>query len=1350
MLQIKNMRNTIILLILIITFGRTIAQQPYFDHFTIESGIANNQIFNIIQDDLGYMWFGTLNGLNRYNGIEFDTYMPSGKTKGYLKGNIILDLNKGRDGNIWVVTQNGGLNFYNAKYEIFYQFADSLFPFPQNIIRNIIEDSEGNIRFIAQNNLYKLNLSEGTVSALTTQQNISQQFIFSNDIHCLINSGRIELYDIYQQKTIDPGASLSSISSVKHITRDPLFDLQILTSDGVFQYSQESMQLNQVINFKDLPGYFPNKNNLQKLVSDGNNFWIRYGSEFYRLYKDTKAVHIEFIDNNPFNKNAFHGITVNDIYVDNEKNTWIGTNKNGVNIYNQRKNQFNHYYPYGYPSENNTLNPVRAICETKDGKIWVGFENSGLGYYATGDKKFHSLDIKNINIGSPRVIFEDSRHNLWIGSRAGVYLLTHGGSKLQNLNDYINIPWNTSVYTIQEDENGKIWIGGQKLGVLDLENGSIKTIETPELQSSIRQLQFDGDYIWIATDGNGVLQYKRSTMQLIRHFTLDDADHTISDNKVYTLCVQQNNVWAGTNSGLTQINKSTGATHNYFTQDGLSSNVIYGIFADYKQNLWISTAKGLNLFDIIRQTFIQYLNNRFFLDDAYSNIGTNKFYFGGFNGFISFKPEQVTPATTGQKPQLKEMFLLGQKVQIGGNSVLERALSHTKKIVLKHTQNSFTFTINSFPISSSGLSSYKYKLEGYDKNWATINLGNRIGFSQVPPGDYTLRVLTSNADGYWSSNELKLQINIIPPFWKTTWFTAVFIACLGLLLFALIKARERNIKQRNIILEREVELKTHTLRQQNREISTQKDEIQKMSEQVHLVDMAKLKFFTDVSHEFKTPLTLIIGHLEMVMQTNNSKLSESFITIKRNALKLLDLVNDIIDFRKASQGELSLSVTHVNLVKILLDIVHDFKSAAKIKKIQLSYEPIQDDLWLWVDKNKFEKIISNLISNAIKYTIEDGSVQIFLAESNDKVTIDIKDSGIGIDAYDKDKIFDRFYRSSSHHEVGHGIGLALAKSLTELHRGSISVDSTPGQGSCFTVELLKGTHHLPQNCFVTPPLLKKTNRVAMDFSLTPKTEPLNLIKTGAPSLLIVEDNLDLMDFMCTLLRTSYSITTASNGLEALKKLEENHPDLVISDIMMPEMDGISLCKKVKSDIRFSHIPFILLTAKSDIETHIEGFELGIDDYIEKPFNPPLLLARIASLLRNRELLKKEFQKGTLTLNDDTLMLSADKVFIEKLVTFMNSSYHNPELSVDDFGKKIGMSRATFFRKFKGLTGQAPSDFIKNYRIQKAGAFIRAGNHPVSDICTMVGYRSPSQFRLAFKEEFNMSPSEYLKMYANSR
>ncbi len=1350
MLQKNNMRNIIILIVCLSPFMSSFAQQPYFDHFTIESGIANNQIYNIVQDDQGYMWFGTLNGLNRYNGSEFDTYMPLGKTEGYLKGNIVLDLNKGRDGNIWAVTQNGGLNFYNAKYERFYQFADSLFSFPQNIIRNIIEDSEGNIRFIANNNLYKLNLPEERISALTKQQNITQQFVFSNDILCLVNSGRIELYDTHTEKKMDAGILLSSLSKVKHLTRDPLFDIQILTSEGIFQYSQESMQLNPVISFKDLPGYFHNKNNLQKLVSDGNNFWIKYGSELFKLYKDTKAIHVEFIDNNPFNMNAFHGLTVSDIYVDSDKNTWIGTNKNGLNIYNQRKNQFNHYYPYGYSLENNSLNPVRAICETKDGKIWVGFENSGLGYYKPSDKNFYPFNTKNINIGSPRVIFEDTRNNLWIGTRIGIYVLANGKNKLQSLQEFMNIQWNSSAYTIHEDDEGQIWIGGQKVGILNLEKNNLKIVELPELKSAVRQLQFDGDYLWIATDGNGVLQYKRASMELMRHFSLDDANQTISDNKVYTLCVQQNSVWAGTNSGLSRINKNTGAIHNYYTQDGLSSNVIYGIFADYKQNLWISTAKGLNFFDINKRTFIQYLTNRFFLDDAFTNNGTNKFYFGGFNGFISFKPEQITPATTGQKPQLKEMFLLGQKVQIRGNSVLDKSLSHTQKIVLKHSQNTFAFTTNSFPISSSGLNSYKYKLEGYDKNWVTMHQGNRIEFSQVPPGDYTLRVLTSNADGYWSSNGLQLQINIIPPFWKSKWFTALIIAFVGLLLFALIKARELNIKQRNVILEREVEIKTRTLRQQNNEISIQKDEIQKMSEQVHHADMAKLKFFTDVSHEFKTPLTLIIGHIEMIMQTNNSKLTASFLTIKRNALKLLDLVNDIVDFRKASQGELSLSASHVNITKTLLDIVNDFKSAAKLKKIQLSYEPLNDELCLWVDENKFEKIVNNLISNALKYTPEHGLIQVFLTASDDSVILHIKDNGIGIDAIDKDKIFDRFYRSTSHHEVGHGIGLALAKSLTELHQGKIRVESTPGQGSCFSVELLKGTQHLPKNCFVTPQLLEKTNRVAMEFSHAPQTDPLNLIKTEAPSLLIVEDNLDLMDFMCSLLRTSYSITIATNGLEALKKLDVDQPDLVISDIMMPQMDGISFCKKMKSDIRFSHIPFILLTAKSDVETRIQGFELGIDDYIEKPFNPELLLARIASLLKNRELLKKEFQKGTLTLNDDTLMLSGDKVFIEKLVSFMNSNYHKPELSVDDFGKEIGMSRATFFRKFKGLTGQAPSDFIKGYRIQKAGAFIRAGKHPVSDICTMVGYRSPSQFRLAFKEEFNMNPSEYLKMHVRSR
>jgi len=1338
------MRLYYILIFTLLRLTFTNCQQLYFDHFTIESGLANNQVFDIEQDELGYIWFGTLNGLNRYNGYTFDTYMPSGTKEGHIKGNIIRTICKGKNGNIWAVTGNGGLNFYNAKDEKFYSFPDSVFPFNQAGIHNIIEDKYGRIRFVAFERYYVFNPNSYQLEHLFENRKITKQLEYSDDTLWLIERDGILFYDTHHEKIIKPHPSLSNLVNVVSISRDAFSGIYILTFRGIYHFDQEYSSLKLLIDFNDFPGYFYNRENLTQLQYDGKSFWVRIRGKVIRIDKTKLKPEVKPLVNVPYNKTAFHGTSVRDIFVDNGQNTWIATDRSGLNLLNCRKNQFKHYYPYDFNTNTENLNPVRAICETKNGDIWVGFEVSGLGYYSTSDNKYHSYNLNGKSIGAVRVIFEDSGNNIWIGTALGVYVIEHRTGKLQSLRNWIQI---RRIYTIKEDIYGQIWIGGTKLGIANLNNRSIRFIKLENLSSAIRDLHFENNTLWIASDGNGVFHYDLTEEKLIKQISSDSPSTTICDNKVYSICVQDTNVWAGTNSGLSKINKANYQVTNYYVQDGLSNNIVYGLYSDSNDNLWISTARGISYYKVATGKFKKYLLNRFFMDDASFQAQDHKIFFGGYDGLISFMPEQILQVQVDQKPVLKNMQLFGEKVKVHEKSILKQSLTCTQDITLDYTQNTFSFTFNSFPVTTAGLTAYKYKLEGYQSGWVVKDQDNTAEFTQVPPGEYELKVLCSNADGVWSTNILKLKITITPPFWLTKWFMATVIVLIAILLFILIKARENNIKQRNILLEKEVDKKTTELRNQNKEIIKQKDEIKKMSEQVHQADLAKLSFFTNVSHEFKTPLTLIIGHLEMIKQSDKTNLKSAIQMIRRNAVKLLELVNDIVDFRKASQGELQLNIEEWNCVEIIKEIFNDFKAAAALKKIHLQFTFDKEEIFLYVDRKKFEKIINNLISNALKYTPENGTVDIIIEESHKTVKIYVRDTGIGIEETEQDKIFNRFYRSrSANHGIGHGIGLSLVKLLVELHKGTISVESAVEKGSCFMVELLKGKEHLPSESFVKSGLSESLKFDKSELTEVPLKSDIELAKGGVPSLLIVEDNHDLLNFMCDLLTDLYTIHAATNGIEAMQWLEDNQPDLIISDIMMPKMDGISLCKELKQDIRFSHIPLILLTAKSDIETRIEGFELGIDDYIDKPFEPRLLKVRIASLLANRELLKRELKKGSLVKLNDKSLLATDKLFLEKVWRFMEENYHNEGLSVDDFGKEIGMSRATFFRKFKGLTGQSPIDFIITYRMQKAGDLMKLGNTSISEICTKVGYRSTSQFRKTFKEEFNMSPTEYIKVF----
>lgn len=1326
--------------------GNVRAGQPYFNHFTIESGITNNQVFNIIQDDLGYIWFGTLNGLNRYNGNGFDTFFPSSQEEGHLKGNIIQNLYKGKKGNIWAVTRNYSLNFYNAERQKFQQFPDSTFPFHQTSIKNIIEDTNGNIRFTVNRKYFILKVKEQKVYPILPDKTILRQFEYAEDLLWLLTPKGILFYDLKKEKLIPAYDEIYQLKNIIALAQDPVLGIYILTDKGIFYFNDKSLKVKNIINFDLYPQYFKNRDRLNDFVYDGKSFWIKYNNRLYHVSKEQSNYKIQPIKDNPFNKTAFHGIAVTDILVDKSLNTWVTTDKHGINLFNQRKNQFQHYYPYNLKNNLKELNPVRAIHETKDGRIWVGFENLGLGYYNSSQTEFHLLDLGKNDIGSVRSIFEDSQGTLWIGTRKNIYIFNRQTQKLETLKKAWNINWSFHVYTIKEDKKGRVWLGGAKLGVIQLSDKSTQLIKLKGNISVIRDIDFDfkNNNVWIASDANGLFKYNPISKEQTQ-FKASNKASSIIDNKVYNICVQDDIIWTGTNSGLSQINLQTGHIHNFTQKDGLSSDVIYGICSDENQNLWISTAKGINYFDKEKKHFIKYLMNHFFLDDAISQHTNKKVYFGGYNGFVSFCPKDIKPISTEQKPVLEEMYLFGKKVVTDSNSVLKKALTHTQSIILDHTQNTFSFVLNSMPANSSRLMSYQYKLEGFQSNWInTFEGGNRAEFTQVPSGKYTLKVRSRNIEGEWSKHETTLKVIITPPFWQTAFFKVAVVVLIILLIYSIIKGRERNIKQRNRLLQSEVNAKTKELREQNTEILKQKEEIEKMSEKVHEADQAKLRFFTNISHEFKTPLTLIIGHLDMMKDVNKIGANTSFQTVRRNALKLIELVNDIVDFRKTSQGEQKLSASAHNIIPLIQTIVNDFHASAKFKQIDIKFMPIQEEIILWIDRKKFDKVINNLISNAIKYTPKNGAISIEIEDSIDNVYIHIIDTGIGIEEAEQDKVFQRFYRSSSDHEaIGHGIGLALVKAFVELHKGEISLKSRVGEGSHFSVKFIKGKAHLPEeNLTVHKTEDTYKTKTTKELPVTFQKSDIELTKTGVPSLLIVEDNPELLTYICDLLTENYSIQTATNGIKALAKLEDNTFDLILSDIMMPEMDGITFCQKAKKDIRFSHIPFILLTAKSDIETKLQGFQLGIDDYIDKPFNPELIKVRINTLLNNRERLKAELQKGSLIDTEQHKMSSPDKVFLEKVWQILAKNYHEPNFSVDFLGKEIGMSRATFFRKFKGLTGQSPIDFIKNFRIKKAGTLIKSGDYAIAEVCTMVGYKSPSQFRKAFKEVFNVSPSEY--------
>ncbi|WP_010522604.1 hybrid sensor histidine kinase/response regulator transcription factor [Aquimarina agarivorans] len=723
----------------------------------------------------------------------------------------------------------------------------------------------------------------------------------------------------------------------------------------------------------------------------------------------------------------------------------------------------------------------------------------------------------------------------------------------------------------------------------------------------------------------------------------------------------------------------------------------------------------------------------FFLDDAYHfNKKDGTFYYGGYQDIIYFNPKNIRKKHQKTKAVIENFYLSNKLIKVGDTIdekvVLTERLKDHSTIKLNYKQNSFSFSFDANPINYFQPSKFRYKLEGLQKKWIYQNQQTPLAsYTTVPPGNYVFKTSVQNSDQTWSP-PFNLRISIAPPFWKTSWFKILCMAILFLGCYLFVQLRTIQLKKSKIRLANKVEEQTKILKEQN-------NQIREISEKLHEADQSKLQLFTNISHEFRTPLTLILGHLE---ESNKNKFEHTKIIIKKNANRLLEMVNQLIEVRKIDEKQMQLKVTEFDIVAFAKDIVTSFQILAIDKNISLNFSTSDPAIKIWLDSEKVEKIIFNLLTNAIKYSPNDATIHVELQQNNNDIKLIVQDNGIGISEKSLSLIFDRFYRINQENFEGHGIGLAYVKGLVEVQHGSINAESKLDEGSTFIVAFKKGKDHFNECDMLT--LQTSQTKSTIDYT-TKKTAKTNFGYT----ILIVEDNVELTNYIVSLLEDAYCLKTASNGKEGIEVLKHCNPDLIISDIMMPVMDGVAFCSTVKSNIETSHIPFILLSAITNIETKIKGFTLGIDSYIEKPFNPSELLARIDALLSNRNLLKKHLLSYN-SQNESTKkwLNECDANFWKKVNTLIDENYADYDFNAEKLAPLLYMSRATFYRKFKDLTGLNIAEHIRKKRLHKAKELLLNETVNIGELGTLVGFKSSSQFRTNFKAEFGDTPLQYLK------
>lgn len=1105
--------------------------------------------------------------------------------------------------------------------------------------------------------------------------------------------------------------------------------------------------------------------------------WVHpYGGGFSRFDNESNSLR-------PF----FNGLTdtdwrfsnkIHSAFSDRQGNLWMCTHSKGLEKITFRPPQFRMITPEPHSYES-LSNEVRALCEDNEHNLWVGLKDSKLRVYDKNRKELGYLTESGTlsHSGTPLIgnvyfILQDSKHNLWIATKGDglVKAEPQGGMRFKltryrsNEDDIYSLS-DDNVYCVYEDLHGRIWVATFAGGVNYLARNRNGEEIFVNHRNNLKGFPIDvcyktrfitGDHrgnIWIGTTVGALMvkaDFKSPEDAVFHHFLRVTNDvHSLSNNDVHwIISTGKKELYLATFGGglnkLLSIDEEGHAKFkSYNMENGLPSDILLSLREDNKGNLWMSTENGVSKFIPDEEKFENYVDKRIsfqvrFSEAASTYTSRGDMLFGASDGIFAFNPDSIRKSSYVPPIVLSKLLVSNEDVVPGEGSVLKQGLDDTYDLKLSHKENIFTIQYAALDYTSPFEIQYAYILDGFEKSWNYVGKQRSATYTNLPKGHYVFKVRSTNADGVWTDNTRMLEIEVLPSFWETSFayflyvlFVLLVIVTAVYILFTIYRLKHR------VSMERQ------------------------------MTDM-KLRFFTDISHELRTPLTLIAGPVEYVLSNTPlpADAREQLQVVERNTNRMLRLINQILDFRKIQNKKMKMQVQRIEVVSFTHKIMENFDSVAERHQIDFLFETEKEELYLWVDADKYEKIVYNLLSNAFKYTPDGKMIKIFIHEDENTVSVGVQDQGIGIAENKKKSIFVRFENlvdRNLFNQSSTGIGLSLVKELVEMHKALISVDSKLGEGSCFKVDFQKGKEHYDD----TVEFLQDDITVGMEYIVVP--EPVDItaseetekplsdedVESSKGMMLLVEDNSELRLFLRSIFSSEYRIVEAANGMEGWSKALKFLPDIIISDLMMPEKDGIALMRELRADMTTSHIPVVLLTAKSSIESKLEGLEYGADDYITKPFSATYLKARVRNLLVQRQKLQTLYRQDLMPAGAPTSteegdqaekkapeMSSIDRKFMDKLVELMEKNMDNGDLVVDDLVRELAVSRSVFFKKLKTLTGLAPIEFIKEMRINRAVQLIDTGEYSMTQISYMVGINDPRYFSKCFKQKMGMTPTEY--------
>ncbi|MDD7886281.1 hybrid sensor histidine kinase/response regulator transcription factor [Flavivirga sp. 57AJ16] len=1318
------MRNYLVALVLFVcSLNMTFAQDYYFEHYQVENGLSHNTVSSILQDNFGFMWFGTKDGLNRFDGYNFKLFQNNPKDSTSIGNNFIHALHE-YDGVMWVGTDRG-LYSYDAKYENFNNTFGNEAP-----VTEIESDEVGNLWFIARATLskYKVETKEintyeqahffeaNSISASNKMVWVSS----SNQIYrYLPKSNSFKKFELNLESIDEKSLLINKIFIVNNTTL--LIGTQNL---GVISYNIESQKSTKVFANKTQPVFVRNF-----VKKSENEIWIATESGVYTYnIKSGKYQVLEKKHNDPYSlsDNAVYSIAV-----DSDEGVWIGTYFGGVNYLAKKYTPFKKYYQK--IGENSISgNAVREIQKGKFENLWIGTEDAGLNKFniKTGvftnyqpNKSSGSLSHYNIHALLPK------GNELWIGTfERGLDIMDIKTGKIAkhfSTNEREGSLSSNFIYALHETVSKKIIILTTRgIQYYDAEHNNFKFLEGfPKNYHYTAFLEDTNCNLWAGTYRDGLYFYNPKTKEkLVFKENLQDT-LSISSSSINGIFQDANkNIWVTTENGFNLYDKQNNGFQSFSTNDGFPSNVTYSILEDKQNYLWISTSKGLVEFHPNSKKIKVYtkangiLSDQFNYNSAYKDSIGNM-YFGSTKGMISFNPENFKKNTFKAPMLITGLQINNQEVLVNKEkSPLKKSIILADKIKLSNQESSFNLDFAALSFSAPKMIEYWYKLEGLNDNWINLRKNHKVYFTELPPGNYNFKVKSLNSNDVWSE-EASLEIEVLPGFWATN--TAYFIYCALCVLLVFFGLKYYHLKNE--------EKNNQTIKQLNN---------QKEKE----IYQAKIEFFTNVAHEVRTPLTLIISPLEKIINKFNhiTGLHDNLSIMEKNTSRLLDLVNQLLDFRKTEMESISLTFTEVNISELTRNTFIRFSQSIKEKNLNFSLNLGQEDVYAFVDLEAIKKILSNLFNNAIKYS--DKQFIINLVSHQESIELSFKNDGALIPSSIKEKIFEPFYRAPEmENQAGTGIGLSLAYSLAELHKGSLKLDTSDGKMNNFILTL--PLHQEKEFKFY------KNNSIDILEPNDKDTDVFNLEdESQKNTILLVEDNLDLLDFVAKDLKEQYIVFKAINAEKALQIIAEEKIQLVISDIMMPGMDGFELCKTIKTKLESSHIPIILLTAKNTMNAKIEGLESGADAYIEKPFSVEYLRIQIGNLLENRKNIMEYYSSSPLAHIRSIAHTKTDEIFIKKLDDVIFENIGNYNLSVDILAEIMNMSRSTLYRKINDLSNLSPNDLINIARLKKAAELLSTGEFKIYEVAESVGFKSQSSFGRSFSKQFKMTPTEYMNSF----